>query len=311
MRSKAQSYLNLLLIFTTIFMSLVALHFFQKDQQRQHDEQIIRPEIIDSSNDDHVREQQPGFSPIAVPQRLIHFCFSFSVETNAKSKKSADPLIYYASDAHLRSLLRKQANPLKQVVVTIIGGDSYSLFAWDWHERMLEVSNTTGNCNCFVIAMDDIALVFAIQQKVPVYYMTFTFEQQMKWINVIESRQHSLYRVGYAKFGITAKIIGMGYSVMLTEMDVFWFVSLVSPTPSFPSFLRLGDGIPWIISAMPRTVMICRSAIITVLIHGSTSVCSTSSRHRRRSNISTMLQNFGCATAKVVICPINVFSMRC
>lgn len=128
----------------------------------------------------------------------------------------------HSTDAHLHSLLQTQANADKQVIATIIGGDSYSLFAWDWYERMLEISNDTNKCHCFVIAMDEIAVVMAIQQGVPVFYSTFTFEQQMKWINNIEARQHSLYRVGHAKFDTTARIIRFGYSVMLSEMDVFW-----------------------------------------------------------------------------------------
>jgi hypothetical protein len=122
----------------------------------------------------------------------------------------------------LRTLLHRQATNEKQIIVTIIGGDSYSLFAWDWHERMLEISASKNNCHCFVVAMDEIAVVLAVQQGVPVYYSTFTFDQQMQWINAIEARQHSLYRVGYAKFAVTANIVHMGYSVMFSEMDVFW-----------------------------------------------------------------------------------------
>jgi hypothetical protein len=129
----------------------------------------------------------------------------------------------YSSDAHLRSLLQKQSNSLNQVIVTIIGGDGYSLFAWDWYERMREISNDTNNCHCFIVAMDEIAVVLATKQGVPVYYATFTFEQQMQWINIIEARQHSLYRVGHAKFHIAYKVIQMGYSIFLSEMDVFWY----------------------------------------------------------------------------------------
>lgn len=88
---------------------------------------------------------------------------------------------------------------------------------------MNELTNTTNQCHCFIIAMDEIAVIQAIKQSVPVYYSTFTFEQQMKWINTIEAKQHSLYRVGHAKFDSTAKIVQMGYSVFLTEMDVFWY----------------------------------------------------------------------------------------
>ena len=130
--------------------------------------------------------------------------------------------VKYSSDEHLRSLLHEQSNPLGQVIVTVIGGDSYSLYAWDWHQRMLDLSNDTKNCHCFVIAMDEIAVILAVQQGVPVYYSTFTYDQQMHWINTIETRQHSLYRVGHAKFTTPAKIIQMGYSVLLSEMDVFW-----------------------------------------------------------------------------------------
>jgi hypothetical protein len=139
-----------------------------------------------------------------------------------KSKKSENMFVKYASDDHLRSLLRQQSNSLRQVIVTIVGGDSYSLFAWDWYQRMLEISNDTNNCHCFVVAMDEIAVVLSTKQGVPVYYSTFSFDQQMQWINNIEARQHSLYRVGYAKFDTSAKIVRMGYSVMLSEMDVFW-----------------------------------------------------------------------------------------
>ncbi len=142
--------------------------------------------------------------------------------TEEKLSKSENIFAQYSSDEHLRSLLRKQANSLGQVIVTITGGDSYSIFAWDWYERMLEVSNDTKNCHCFIIAMDEIAVVLAIQQNVPVFYSTFSFEQQMQWINTIEARQHSLYRVGHAKFDSAARIVRLGYSVMLSEMDVFW-----------------------------------------------------------------------------------------
>lgn len=88
---------------------------------------------------------------------------------------------------------------------------------------MHEISNKTDKCNCFVVAMDEVAVVLAIKQGVPVYYSTFSFEQQMQWINTIEARQHSLYRVGHAKFHTAAKIVQLGYSVVLSEMDVFWY----------------------------------------------------------------------------------------
>ncbi|CAF3114885.1 unnamed protein product [Rotaria sp. Silwood2] len=145
-----------------------------------------------------------------------------TIHTEEKSTKSENPFVKYSSDEHLRSLLRKQSNSLGQVIVTIIGGDSYSLFAWDWYERMLEISNDTNNCHCFFIAMDEVAVILAVKQDAPVYYSTFSFDDQMQWINTIEARQHSLYRVGHAKFNTPAKIVRMGYSVMLSEMDVFW-----------------------------------------------------------------------------------------
>jgi len=136
--------------------------------------------------------------------------------------KTENNFFQYSTDAHLLSLLRKQSNSLGQVIATIIGGDSYSIFAWDWYARMLEISNDTNNCHCFVIAMDEIAVILATQQGVPVFYSTFSFDQQMQWINNIEVRQHSLYRVGHAKFDSTARIVRLGYSVVLSEMDVFW-----------------------------------------------------------------------------------------
>lgn len=143
-------------------------------------------------------------------------------EEEVKPTKSKDRFAYYASDEHLLSLLRRQANSQGEVIATIIGGDSYSLFAWDWYERMFEISNDTNNCHCFVIAMDEIGVILATQQNVPVYFSTFPFDIQMNWINNIEARQHSLYRVGHAKFDTTARIVRFGYSVVLSEMDVFW-----------------------------------------------------------------------------------------
>ncbi|CAF4584939.1 unnamed protein product, partial [Rotaria magnacalcarata] len=115
----------------------------------------------------------------------------------------------YSSDEHLLSLLQQHSNTLKQVIITIIGGDSYSLFAWDWYERIHAISNNTDKCHCFIVAMDEVSVVLATQQGIPVYYSTFTFEQQIKWINTIETRQHSLYRVGHAKFQTAAKIVAM------------------------------------------------------------------------------------------------------
>jgi hypothetical protein len=156
----------------------------------------------------------------------IYLLFLFMIvpitESEEKSTTNTNTFAHYSSDNHLLSLLRKQANSLGQVIVTIIGGDSYSLFAWDWYARMFEISNNTSNCHCFVIAMDDIAVILAVQQGVPVYYSTFSFDHQMRWVNTIESRQHSLYRVGHAKFDTSARIVRMGYSVVLSELDVFW-----------------------------------------------------------------------------------------
>ena len=119
-------------------------------------------------------------------------------------------------------MLKQQSNDLKQVIVTIIGGDGYSLFAWDWYERMIEISNHSDRCNCFIVAMDEIAVVMAVKRNIPVFYSAYTFEEQIQWINSIEARQHSLYRVGHAKFRAAAKISQLGYSVLLSEMDVFW-----------------------------------------------------------------------------------------
>ena len=87
---------------------------------------------------------------------------------------------------------------------------------------MYEVSNQTNKCHCFIVAMDEIAVVLAVKQNIPVYYSTFTVEQQMNWINNVETRQHALYRVGHAKFNTAARIVRLGYSVFLTELDVFW-----------------------------------------------------------------------------------------
>lgn len=70
--------------------------------------------------------------------------------------------------------------------------------------------------------MDEIAAVLAVKQGIPVYYMTFSFEEQTQWTNIIEARQHSLFRVGHAKFSAAAKIAQLGYSVVMSEMDVFW-----------------------------------------------------------------------------------------
>jgi hypothetical protein len=144
------------------------------------------------------------------------------IASEEKSTANKNSFFQYSSDEHLLSLLRKQANEHGQVIATIIGGDSYSLFAWDWYERIFEISNQRNNCHCFVIAMDEIAVILAVQQDIPVYYSTFQFDDQMKWINTIETRQHSLYRVGHAKFDTTARIVRMGYSVILSELDVFW-----------------------------------------------------------------------------------------
>ena len=129
---------------------------------------------------------------------------------------------HYASDKHLRSLLTQQANQDGQVIATVVGGDAYSLFTWDWYERMLELSSDAGNCHCFVIAIDEIDVILAIRQGVPVFYSTFTFDAQIRWTNVIEARQHVLYREGHAKFQTTAKIVQMGFAVLISEIDVFW-----------------------------------------------------------------------------------------
>ena len=61
-----------------------------------------------------------------------------------KLSTSVNIFAQYSTDEHLRSLLHKQANSLCQVIVTIIGGDSYSIFVWDWYERMLEISARLG-----------------------------------------------------------------------------------------------------------------------------------------------------------------------
>ncbi|CAF1251002.1 unnamed protein product [Rotaria sp. Silwood1] len=192
-------------------MTFVSFHLYQKEKSIQKVAQIIQPVA-------------------AKPSPLVSTTFNIkkivtkdsTTDTEENSTKKENPFVKYSSDEYLRSLLRNQSNSLGQVIVTIIGGDSYSLFAWDWYERMLEISNDTNNCHCFVIAMDEIAVILALKQGVPVYYSTFSFDHQSTWINTIEARQHSLYRVGHAKFDTPAKIVRMGHSVMLSEMDVFW-----------------------------------------------------------------------------------------
>jgi len=149
----------------------------------------------------------------------------FSIDTQSSKQTQSNLFARYSSDEHLRSLLEQHSNSLKQIIVTIIGGDSYSLFAWDWYERMHEVSNTSNKCHCFIVAMDEISVVLSIKQKIPVFYSTFTFEQQSQWTNILEARQHSLYRVGHAKFSTAARIARLGYSVFLSEMDVFWYIN--------------------------------------------------------------------------------------
>ncbi|CAF0848603.1 unnamed protein product [Adineta ricciae] len=171
---------------------------------------------------------------ISVPV-IINPRASISLESTISStlKNSSTPpnvirnntLEKYSSDEHLRSLLEQYSNSLKQVIITIIGGDSYSLFAWDWYERMHEISNQTKSCHCFIVAMDEIAVIIALKENIPVYYSTFTLDQQLQWTNTLEARQHSLYRVGHAKFNTAAKIVQFGYSVVLSEMDVFWRAS--------------------------------------------------------------------------------------
>ena len=222
MRSSSRTYLTMLLAFIIISTGFVSYRLNGKTKYR-HPSSTTGGKVIISPTLDS------GDVPITSKPEFLwgwtRLCFSliWLGVLPGESEESADQFVRYASDAHLRSLLRQQGNSFKQVIVTIIGGDSYSLFAWDWHERMLEISNDTKNCHCFVIAMDEISVVLAIQQGVPVFYSTFSFDQQMQWINTIEVRQHSLYRVGHAKFGATARIIQLGYSVMLSEMDVFWW----------------------------------------------------------------------------------------
>ncbi|CAF4518689.1 unnamed protein product, partial [Rotaria magnacalcarata] len=55
--------------------------------------------------------------------------------------------------------------------------------------------------------MDEIAVILSLKRNIPVYYSTFSFDEQMQWINTIEARQHSLYRVGHAKFDTSARIV--------------------------------------------------------------------------------------------------------
>ncbi|CAF3342877.1 unnamed protein product [Rotaria socialis] len=231
MRHGVRSYSTFILIFTTIASTSLALHLYRKNSYRKELTQnissaaVVQPKILATSitatattttttttttteKTTHTDPPKPIVTSVIDQQPVIN------IEKNVFAK--------YSSDEHLLSLLQQQSNTLKQVIITIIGGDSYSLFAWDWYERIHAISNNTDKCHCFIVAMDEVSVVLATQQGIPVYYSTFTFEQQIKWINTIETRQHSLYRVGHAKFQTAAKIVAMGYSVVLSEMDVFW-----------------------------------------------------------------------------------------
>ncbi|UJR29150.1 hypothetical protein I4U23_010364 [Adineta vaga] len=204
--------------FTVVFfiiifiLGFISFHSYQKNQNPAS---FISPYFSDET----LPPPPPGANS------KIETSNTKEIEEQSTSNKQA--FHRYATDKHLLSLLRKQANSRGQVIITIIGGDSYSLFGWDWYERMFEVSNDTNNCHCFVVAMDEIAVILALQQGIPVYYSTFSFEKQMKWINTIEARQHSLYRVGHAKFDTSARIVKLGYSVVLSELDVFWKQNLL------------------------------------------------------------------------------------
>ncbi|CAF0986200.1 unnamed protein product [Rotaria sordida] len=216
MRTANRSCLTMILMIITVCMTFISFHLYQKEKSRQQLTQMIQPVTAKIS---------PLISTTLNIEKIA--TKDSTITTEEKSTKNENLFVKYSSDDYLRSLLRKQSNSLGQVIVTIIGGDSYSLFAWDWYERMLEISNDTNNCHCFVIAMDEIAVILALKQNIPVYYSTFSFNHQMQWINTIEVRQHSLYRVGHAKFDTPAKIVQMGYSVIISEMDVFWKKNLL------------------------------------------------------------------------------------
>lgn len=62
---------------------------------------------------------------------------------------------------------------------------------------------------------------------------------------------------------------------------------------------------------MLLSTTICKSVITTAPIHVSISACSTFNRAGPRSSSSLICRNSGYALAKVVISPINVFSMLC
>ncbi|CAF2942857.1 unnamed protein product [Rotaria sp. Silwood2] len=219
-RHSVRSSSIIILIFITISSSLLSLNLYRKNNYRQAlfknipSSIIVRPETLSSSIITTIEKMTYTEPPKPTTVSMIDQQPSINIEKNLFTK--------YSSDEHLLSLLQQHSNTFKQVIITIIGSDSYSLFAWDWYERMHEISNNTNKCHCFIIAMDEIAVVLATKQGVPLYYSTFSFEQQLNWINTIEARQHSLYRVGYAKFHAAAKIVQMGYSVFLSEMDVFW-----------------------------------------------------------------------------------------
>ena len=204
-RYTGRSYLTVVLALTTIISSSLTIHLYRQGKQRQGPTPTISLSIIEQSKNPSVLT---GEKSVSIGLQSI--------------KTERNSFAHYASDEHLLSLLQQYSNKDKQVIITIIGGDSYSLFTWDWYERMHEISNITDKCHCFIVAMDEIAVILAVKQNVPVYYSTFTFNQQLQWINVIEARQHSLYRVGHGKFNTAAKIVQMGYSVFLSEMDVFW-----------------------------------------------------------------------------------------
>ncbi|CAF0960871.1 unnamed protein product [Adineta ricciae] len=200
-RCTSRSHLALGVIVILLFLSFISFNSYTRELRQ-------RVTSITDSNSE----------PLTVDPQKVEISDTKEQET----KENKYSFYQYATEQHLRSLLRKQANSRGQVIITIIGGDSYSLFAWDWYERMLEVSNDTNNCHCFVVAMDEIAVIFAVQRDIPVYFSTFSLKHQMKWKNTIETRQHSLYRVGHAKFDTSARIVRLGYSVILSELDVFW-----------------------------------------------------------------------------------------
>uniref|UniRef100_A0A1J3GZ35 UDP-galactose:fucoside alpha-3-galactosyltransferase n=1 Tax=Noccaea caerulescens TaxID=107243 RepID=A0A1J3GZ35_NOCCA len=181
-----------------------------------------------TGSDLSIPQGETGYNVGFRTREKISACISRSKSRSLKlefvQKDQAVPLLKFPFD--LESLLPLVADKNKTVILSI-SGFSYKDMLMSWVCRLRRL----GVPNFLVCALDDKTYQFSILQGLPVFFDPYAPKNIS--FNDCHFGSKCFQRVTKVKSRTVLKILKLGYNVLLSDVDVYWFKN---PLPLLHSF---------------------------------------------------------------------------